>query len=149
MFFDREKTAEERGSRRLSSVPYDDEYDVERSRARAEELRKKREVDDAEALKRVISYDPPVSVIKGKYSDFLQVDGFEGRGICVPIPLISSVGIYRPPVSMRTGEIATNPSANVFLTVEMASGVKHNAPVELVCADILLDAVNKIWRAPV
>ena len=149
MFFDRDKTAEERGSRRMNPNTYDEgRISYEQTRARAEEFRKKRECDDAEALKRVVSYQPPVSVLKGKYSDFLQIDGYEGPGICAPVPLIAGVSIYRPIVSMRVGDVATNPSAIVFLSVEMASGVKHSAPVELACADMLLDAVNKVWRAP-
>jgi len=121
--------------------------EVDARRAEWKERREQEARDDIAATQRALDYEPPVRVIKGKHNEFLEVGPRYGATLCVPLSLIQHVSIVYQSGSFYSGPARRNPSALARLVVEMASGAKHEVSVEVASADLLLDAVNKIWRA--
>ncbi|WP_284777120.1 hypothetical protein [Agrobacterium sp. lyk4-40-TYG-31] len=122
------------------------EFDL--MREEREEARKKKVKDDADAVQRSLSYEPPVRVVKGKYNDFLEVESpFAGKS-CVPLHLISATSIRYAVASLRYFSLQNSPSDIATLVIEMQSGTKHDVKVEVASAELLLEAINKIWQQP-
>ena len=122
--------------------------DVQLRRDQYEEMRKQQAKEDADAVQRSLSYEPPVRVVKGKYNEFLEVGPFNGKMACVPLHLIAGVTIQYAISSLRYYSPKTNPSDIASLVIEMESGTKHAVSVEVACAELLLEAVNQVWREP-
>ncbi len=129
-----------------SPFVFTSEFDI--MREQREEDRKRKAKEDEYAVQRSLSYEPPVRVVKGKYNDFLEVGSLFGPKACVPLHLIAATSIRYDTASIRYYSPMNSPSDIAFLVIEMLSGSKHSVKVEVASAELLLEAVNKVWRAP-
>ncbi|SDE61249.1 hypothetical protein M8C82_16980 [Agrobacterium pusense] len=132
--------------REKSAITLKSEYEL--MREEREEMQKKKMKEDADAVQRSLSYEPPVRVVKGKYNDFLEVASPFGRKVCVPIHLISATSIRYVPASLRFYSPMNSPSDIASIIIEMSSGTKHDVSVEVSCVELLLESVNRVWQQP-
>ena len=132
--------------RTVAEINSDRDARRDESRKRFEEAMEQKRRQDADAIQRSLSYEPPVRVIKGKHNEFIEVTSTHGPTLCVPLGLIAGTSFRRRRYGVYNIE-SDSPSDISHVVVEMASGTKHSVAVETASGELLLAAINAIWRA--